>query len=71
MQNIPGVESASVGLSVPYESALNYAVKVADGQQMGELKMTDLVYVTPSYFETLQPICCGRQYGVRPEIPGP
>jgi predicted permease len=63
MQNIPGVESASVGLSVPYESALNYAVKVADGQQMGELKMTDLVYVTPSYFETLQiPLKAGRVF---------
>jgi predicted permease len=63
MQNIPGVESASVGLSVPYERALNYAVKVADGRQSGELKMTDLVYVTSSYFETLQiPLKAGRLF---------
>jgi predicted permease len=63
MQNIPGVESASVGLSVPYERALNYAVKVADGRQSGELKMTDLVYVTSSYFATLQiPLKAGRLF---------
>jgi predicted permease len=54
MQNIPGVDSAAVGLSVPYERALNYTVKVADGPQTGEQDMTNLVYVTPAYFETLQ-----------------
>ena len=61
MQSIPGVESAAVGLSVPYETALNYAVKVADGQQAGEQDMTNLVYVTPGYFATLQiPLRAGR-----------
>jgi predicted permease len=54
MQNIPGVDSAAVGLSVPYERALNYTVKVADGPQTGEQDITNLVYVTPAYFETLQ-----------------
>jgi predicted permease len=54
MQNIPGVDSAAVGPSVPYERALNYTVKVADGPQTGEQDMTNLVYVTPAYFETLQ-----------------
>ena len=54
MQSIPGVESAAVGLSVPYEQALNYAVKIADGQQSGDQDMTNLVYVTPAYFEALQ-----------------
>jgi predicted permease len=54
MRNIPGVDSAAVGLSVPYERALNYTVKVADGPQTGEQDMTNLVYVTPAYFETLQ-----------------
>jgi predicted permease len=54
MQNIPGVASAAVGLSVPYERALNYGVKIADGPQTGEQDMTNLVYVTPAYFETLQ-----------------
>jgi predicted permease len=61
MRSIPGVESAAVGLSVPYETALNYTVKVADGQQAGEEDMTNLVYVTPAYFATLQiPLRAGR-----------
>jgi ABC-type antimicrobial peptide transport system permease subunit len=61
MQNIPGVESAAVGLSVPYERALNYAVRIADGPQTGEQDITNLVYVTPAYFETLQiPLRAGR-----------
>jgi predicted permease len=54
IQAIPGVESAAVGLTVPYERALNYAVKLADGPRAGETDMTNLVYVTPGYFETLQ-----------------
>ena len=61
MQSIPGVESAAVGLSVPYETALNYTVKVADGSQAGNQDMTNLVYVTPGYFATLQiPLRAGR-----------
>jgi predicted permease len=63
MQNIPGVEFAAVGLSVPYERALNYAVKIADGPQTGEQDMTNLVYVTPAYFQTLQiPLRAGRLF---------
>ena len=65
MQNIPGVESAAVGLSVPYERALNYAVRIADGPQTGEQDMTNLVYVTPSYFAALQiPLRAGRLLAV-------
>ena len=61
IKNIPGVDSAAVGLTVPYERALNYAVRVADGPQAGEQDMTNLVYVTPAYFETLQiPLRAGR-----------
>ena len=61
LKNIPGVDSAAVGLTVPYERALNYAVRVADGPQAGEQDMTNLVYVTPAYFETLQiPLRAGR-----------
>jgi predicted permease len=63
MQNIPGVESAAVGLTVPYERALNYGVKIADGVQAGQQNMTNLVYVTPSYFDALQlPIKAGRVF---------
>jgi predicted permease len=65
MQNIPGVDSAAVGLSVPYERALNYSVRVADGPQTGQQDMTNLVYVTPPYFETLQiPLRAGRLLAV-------
>jgi predicted permease len=53
MRNIPGVQSAAVGLSVPYERALNYTVSVADGPQSGNQDLTNLVYVTPSYFDAL------------------
>ena len=61
MQSTPGVSSAAVGLTVPYEQALNYAVKIADGPQAGIQDMTNLVYVTPTYFEALQiPLTAGR-----------
>jgi predicted permease len=61
VHNIPGVQSAAVGLTVPYERALNYSVRVADGRQAGDQDMTNLVYVTPSYFEALQiPLRAGR-----------
>ena len=54
MESIPGVEAAAVGLTVPYERALNYGVKLGDGPRAGEEDMTNLVYVTPGYFSTLQ-----------------
>jgi predicted permease len=54
LQSIPGVQSAAVGLTVPYERALNYSVRIADGPQTGEQHITNLVYVTPAYFEALQ-----------------
>ncbi|HTZ59568.1 MAG TPA: ABC transporter permease [Acidobacteriaceae bacterium] len=54
LRRIPGVESAAVGLSVPYERALNDAVTIADGPEAGKGHMTNLVYVTPDYFKVLQ-----------------
>jgi predicted permease len=61
MQSTPGVSAAAVGLTVPYEQALNYTVEIADGQQAGNEEITNLVYVTPTYFKTLQiPLTAGR-----------
>ncbi len=63
LEKIPAVESAAVGLSVPYERALAYGVRVADGPQAGTLDMTNLVYVTPGYFRVLQiPLRTGRSF---------
>jgi predicted permease len=61
LQSIPGVQSAAAGLSAPYERALNYTIQIADGPQTGHQEMTNLVYVTPAYFEVLQiPLRAGR-----------
>ena len=54
MRGIPGVQNAAVGLTLPYERALLNAVTLSDGQEAGREVMTNEVYVTPSYFETLQ-----------------
>jgi predicted permease len=61
MRQIPGVQNAAVGLSLPYERTLNDGVTLSDGKEAGQQDATDLIYVTPSYFETLQmPLLAGR-----------
>jgi predicted permease len=63
MQQIPGVQSAAVGLSLPYERPLNDMVTLSDGKEAGRQDGTDVVYVTPGYFETLQmPVLAGRVF---------
>ena len=63
MREIPGVQDAAVGLTLPYESALNEEVSFSDGAQAGQKAATDEVYVTPGYFQTLQiPIFAGRAF---------
>lgn len=63
MRRIPGVESAAVGLSLPFETTLNDEVTLADGKEASEKIGTDFVYVTPGYFETLQiPLLAGRRF---------
>ncbi len=54
MQQIPGVQTAAVGLTLPYERALNDSVKIGDGPEAGLEAGTDVVYVTPGYFDALQ-----------------
>jgi macrolide transport system ATP-binding/permease protein len=64
MRRIPGVQNAAVGLTLPYERALNDVVTLSDGKEAGQQDSTDVVYVTPGYFETLQmPLLAGRAFG--------
>ena len=61
MQQIPGVEGAAVGLSVPYERGLNDGVKVLDGKLAGKEWGASAAYVSPAYFRSLRiPILAGR-----------
>jgi predicted permease len=63
MLQIPGVQNAAVGLSLPYERTLNDGVTLSDGKEAGHQDGTDLVYVTPGYFGTLQmPLLAGRAF---------
>jgi predicted permease len=63
MHQIPGVEDAAVGLSVPYERGLNDGVKVIDGKLAGKDWSSSLAYVTPEYFRAFRiPILSGRDF---------
>ncbi|HMG88329.1 MAG TPA: ABC transporter permease [Terracidiphilus sp.] len=63
MQRIPGVQSAAVGLTLPYERTLNDGVVLHDGPQTGKSVGTDAVYITPRFFDVLQmPIIRGRAF---------
>lgn len=61
MRRIPGVENAAIGLSLPYERALNDAITLPSGPNAGQRVITGMAYVTPGYFETLEVrLCAGR-----------
>ena len=63
MRQIPGVEGAAVGLSVPYERSLHSGVTLSDGKDAGKQVMTAVTYVTPDYFAALHiPILMGRAF---------
>ena len=63
MREIPGVTDAAVGLTLPYERALNDSVTLNEGPDAGREIGTDEVYVTPGYFATLQiPLLAGRDF---------
>jgi hypothetical protein len=57
------VRNAAVGLSLPYERVLNDGVTIHGGPDDGHQVGTDVVYVTPGYFETLEiPLAAGRSF---------
>jgi predicted permease len=61
MREIPGVEDAAVGLSLPFERGLNDGLKIPDGKFAGKDWASSMAYVTPGYFNTLRiPILAGR-----------
>jgi predicted permease len=63
MRQIPGVQHAAVGLSLPYERSLNDGITISDGKDAGQQSATGLVYITPDYFSALQiPILRGRTF---------
>ena len=65
MQRIPGVQSAAVGLTLPYERALNDLVTVGDGREAGLQASSNVVYMTPGYLDALRiPLLAGR--GITP-----
>jgi predicted permease len=63
MRQIPGVQDAAVGLSVPYERGLNWPITIKDGQHAGEGPGSSMSYVTPGFFSTLRiPVLSGRVF---------
>ena len=63
MQRIPGVRNAAMGLSLPFERVLNEGVVLHNGPLAGKMVGTDVVYVTPGYFATLEmPFQAGRDF---------
>ena len=64
MRQIPGVQHAAAGLSLPYErSLINGGLTISDGKGARQQVETDQTYITPGYFEALQiPVLIGRSF---------
>ncbi|MGD8321360.1 MAG: ADOP family duplicated permease [Gemmatimonadota bacterium] len=59
LRRIPGVTSAAVALTLPYERPLNLGFSIPDEEQ--GTSVTNAVYVTPGFFKTLDiPLLRGR-----------
>ena len=64
MRQIPGVQQAAVGLSLPYERAvITGGLTISDGKDAGRKVTADQIYVTPGYFSALEiPVLRGRSF---------
>jgi predicted permease len=64
MRELPGVESAAVVLSLPYERALNGAFKRLDGPHADtKWQIANMFYSTPDFFRVLRiPLLRGRAF---------
>jgi predicted permease len=63
MKQIPGVESAAVGLNLPFERGLNNGFHLADGPEDKQGHTASSAYVTPEYFHVLRiPLLFGRTF---------
>ena len=61
MRRIPGVQSAAVALTLPYERPLNNGFRTVDGRDR-ERHTGEVVYTTPGYLETMRiPLVAGRE----------
>ena len=62
IRRIPGVESASVALTLPYERPLNSGFRMLDGNDR-KGHAAEWVYVMPGYFATMRiPVLNGRAF---------
>ena len=69
VSTIPGVTSAAVALSLPYEQPLNEGFRVPGSDQWST---TNVVYVTPAFFSTLSiPLLRGRVIDERDRADAP
>lgn len=63
IRRIPGVQSAGVGLTLPFERTLNGGVTLHDGPRAGKMVGSDMIYATPGFFEALQmKLIAGRTF---------
>jgi predicted permease len=70
IRSIPGVQSAGVALTLPYERPLNSGFRTVDGSDT-ERHGIEVVYVTPGYFETLRmPMRQGRAVAMTDTVDG-
>jgi predicted permease len=72
LRSIPGISSAAVALSLPYERPLNMPFRLEGDENGQQPRLANLVYVTPDFFETLRiPLRDGRGIDARDQADAP